>query len=336
MATIISERLFSKFEDEFRPHLEAVGLDEAIFRRADLEVPIDKYTALLERVAAKDNPAIGLQMGQGIEASDLGVLGYAVLAAADVRQFLETLSTYLYVFAQDNVIRLDVSRDTAVVSYRYTAPGVSEFQRDVEFATSAIVRTVSAAVGRPTPPRYAEFEHRRPEYSEEYKSAFGCPVRFGCGGNRLHYDRAVLDRRLISGDPRHFEALTFYLADRLKFRAQDADFMRRLRHLITASLHTGVPELSSIAEQMGMSARTLQRRMSEHEIVFSDLVDNIRKGIAFEYVRETDYRLIDIAQILGYQEPSSFTRAFKRWTDKTPRQVRQAAQQEESGNSTQA
>jgi AraC-like DNA-binding protein len=111
-------------------------------------------------------------------------------------------------------------------------------------------------------------------------------------------------------------------------RAQDADFMRRLRHLITTGLHTGVPELSSVAEQMGLSARTLQRRMNEHDIVFSDLVDNIRKGIAFEYVRETDYRLIDIAHILGYQEASSFTRAFKRWADETPRQMRRAAQQE--------
>jgi len=80
-----------------------------------------------------------------------------------------------------------------------------------------------------------------------------------------------------------------------------------------------------ISSQLGVSERTLQRRLRDKNIVFSDLVDNIRKSIALEYVRGTTYRLTDVAQMLGYTDPSSFTRAFKRWTDSSPMKIRNEA-----------
>ena len=108
MATILSEQLFARFEQEFRPHLAAVGLDATIFSNPGLEISTEKYVALIERVAEFNDPSIGLTMGKRLEATDLGILGHAILAAADVGQMLQTLSTYIYVFSQDNSIRLDV------------------------------------------------------------------------------------------------------------------------------------------------------------------------------------------------------------------------------------
>jgi len=325
MATILSEQLFARFEQEFRPHLVAVGLDATILTNPGLEISTEKYVALIERVAEFDDPSIGLTMGKRLEATDLGILGHAILAAADVGQMLQTLSTYIYVFSQDNSIRLDVSDQYAVVSYQCLASNVTQIQRDIEFAASGIAKMINVISGRRVVPKYVEFEYPKPDYSGKYFSAFRCESNFQRRGNRLHYDRRILDLPIPTSDPRLYEALEFYLKHQLRLRGQDDDLIRKLRHLVMATLHTGIPELPSISSQLGVSERTLQRRLRDKNIVFSDLVDNIRKSIALEYVRGTTYRLTDVAQMLGYTDPSSFTRAFKRWTDSSPMKIRNEA-----------
>ena len=321
MSTIFTEKLFVRFAAEFRPHLSAVGLDESIFTAPDIEIPIDVCSQLLERVA-EDDPSIAVRMGQEMEPTDLGVLGHAMLASRDVQQLLETLSCFIYVVVQDKEIRLDLSRDRAVVSYRFLAQDAGPYRRDVEYSVCAIAKCINVAVGRTIRPQRVEYEHARPDYAKAYSAAFGCPVHFERGGNRLHYDRSTMQLPVVSHDPRLYEALNFFLVDKLKSRKQDDDLLRKLRHLVTTSLHAGLPQLANLARQLGLSERTLQRRLAEQGIVFNDLVDGTRKAIALEYLRDRRYRLIDIAQIVGYSEASSFTRACRRWTDKSPRELR--------------
>jgi len=322
MSTIFSEKLFARFAAEFRPHLSAVGLDESIFSMPDIEIPIDKCSALLERVADVDDPSIALRMGQQMEPTDLGVLGHAMLASRDVQQMLETLSCFIYVVVQDKEIRLDLTRDRAVVSYRFLPQDAGPYRRDVEYSVCAIAKCIDMAVGRRIRPQQVECEHARPDYARAYTAAFDCPVHFARGGNRLHYDRSTMHLPVVSHDARLYEALHFFLEEKLKSRKQDDDLIRKLRHLVTTSLHAGLPQLADVARQLGLSERTLQRRLADQGIIFAELIDGTRKTIALEYLRDRRYRLTDIAQMVGYSEASSFTRACRRWTDMSPTQLR--------------
>jgi AraC-like DNA-binding protein len=298
-----------------------VGLDESIFTAPDIEIPIDVCSQLLERVA-EDDPSVAVRMGQAMEPTDLGVLGHAMLASRDVQQLLETLSCFIYVVVQDKEIRLDLSRDCAVVSYRFLAQDAGPYRRDVEYSVCAIAKCINVAVGRTIRPLRVEYEHPRPDYAKAYSAAFDCPVHFERGGNRLHYDRSTLKLPVASHDARLYQALLFFLEDKLKSRKQDDDLLGKLRHLVATSLHAGLPQLVDVARQLGLSERTLQRRLAEQGIVFNELVDGTRKAIALEYLRDRRYRLTDIAQIVGYSEASSFTRACRRWTDKSPTELR--------------
>lgn len=321
MSTILSERLFVRFAAELRPHLAAVGLDESIFTAPDVEIPIDVCAKLLERVA-EDDPAIAVRMGQWMEPTDLGVLGHALLASRDVRQLIETLCCFIDVVVQDKEIRLDLVRGRAVVGYQFVAQDAGPYRRDVEYSMCAIAKCINAAVGRTIRPLRVEFEHAKPRYARAYAAAFDCPVHFERGGNRLHYDRAMLDLPVASHDPRLYQALVFFFEDKLRSRKQDDDLPGRLRHIVATSLRAGLPQLVEVARQLGLGERTLQRRLAGHGIVFNELVDGTRKAIALDYLKDRRYRLIDIAQILGYSEASSFTRACRRWTDKSPTELR--------------
>ena len=324
MSTIFSERLFTKHAAELRPFLAEVGLPYAILERPDIEIPIEKYTELLEVVARNSNPHIGLDMGQTIEPADLGVYGHALAAAADVSQMFGVMSQYLYVFAQANRIRVETGRNRTMISYRYTMPQVANYQQDVEFATTAIVTMLRRLTGRQIRPICVDFEHKKPAYAKLHGQIFNCEVRFGRRGNRIHLDKSVLDLPIISADQSLFNALESNLAEHLKIRSDEDDLITKVNHLISVSLGDGGADIRWTARKLGVSQRTLQRRLADEGHVFSEMVEKIRRAIAMEYVEFSNYSLTDIALMVGYGEQSSLTRAVKRWSGRSPQQIRGA------------
>jgi len=99
-----------------------------------------------------------------------------------------------------------------------------------------------------------------------------------------------------------------------------------VRLAVAKMLSEGVPTLSTVALSLGMSARTLQRRLSDQEKSFQSLVDQARRELSQQLLRETHYSLAEIAFLTGFAEQSGFTRAFKRWAGETPRSYRLGSQ----------
>ncbi|NIB38035.1 AraC family transcriptional regulator [Pseudomaricurvus alkylphenolicus] len=324
MPTIFSEKLFQRFEDQFRPFIDKLDIPATIFSCPDVEISGAKYLELLEAVARNTNPFIGLDMGEGLAAQDMGVLGHAMASAVTIGEALAIMSRYLYVFAQSNTIRLDIAGGKAVCTYtvKILHPGLH--RQDAELAVAYITHLIRDLSKREFHPDFVEFEHSSLGDTKRYWQQFGCEVKFERRANRIQFDKKVLDYPVVSADSRLLEALTFYLDDRLKVRSDDKDLLAKTRHLIAISLSSGAPDLKKLATQMGMSSRSLQRKLGDKDIVFSELVDSIRSSIAMDYVYHTEYSLTDVALMLGYSELSTFSRAFKRWSGISPLQARES------------
>ncbi len=322
MSTIFSERLFRRFSDQFRPFLDRVGIPADVLTRHDVEVEDTKYVELLETVAREANPTIGLEMGCSVELSDLGVLGHAMAASQNVGEALQIFARYLYVFSQANKVRLDVAKRQAVCSYSVSILQPDLVRQDAEFAISFVTHGVFRLAERRVAPRLIEFSHTRLPNARSHEEIFGCKVAFGATANRIHFDRDALSAHVLSRDAGLLEALRFYLDDRLVTRSEDEDIAVKTRHLISTSLTYGIPTLDQIGERMGMSGRSLQRKLAEQGLRFSEMVEVVCKPIAEDYVNNTEYPLTDIALMVGYNDLSAFSRAFKRWTGSSPSQVR--------------
>jgi AraC-like DNA-binding protein len=326
MPTIFSERLFLNFEEQFRPFLDQLDIPETIFTRRDVEISDVKYVDLLETVARNTNPYIGLDMGERLVAQDLGVLGHAMAATATVGEALALFSHYIYVFAQSNTIRLDLGEDKVVCSYSVTILQPDLVRQDAEFALAFMTGLIRKLSRREFHPNLVEFGHSQLAGAARHQNLFGCKVMFERRTNRVHFSKKVLDFPVLSADQGLLEALQFYLDDRLKVRSEEEDLVAKTRHLISVSLSRGVPDLDRVASLLGMSKRTLQRKLGENNIIFSDLVESISKSIAMDYVQHTDYSLTDVALMLGYSELSSFSRAFKRWNGMSPQDARRSGE----------
>jgi AraC-like DNA-binding protein len=324
MSTIFSEGIFARFEEQFRPFVAKLEIPESVFTRRDVEVSSQKYAELLETVARHSNPHIGLDLGESLEPRDLGVIGHAISACATVGEALSVLSRYLYVLSQSNTIRLDIGEDTVVCTYAVTILQPDLVRQDAEMALSWITSIIRRISGRNFRPRLVEFCHNRPKSSKRHHSLFECDVLFERRNNRIHFSRNVLDYPVLTTDKGLFEALVFYLDSQLCLRSEEDDLLAKVHHLISVSLSEGLPDLNQVASQLGMSGRTLQRKLRDEGLAFADLVDEMRYAIAQDYVSHSEFSLTDISMMLGYGELSSFSRAFKRWAGKSPESIRKS------------
>lgn len=323
MATIYSEHMFSNFEPELGPCADKLGLPRALFRRPDVEYSVDSYFDLLDCGARTGHPDIGFRVGRAMKLGDIGALGHAVQAAPTVGEGLNILSRYLFVLAHGNVVRVHSGQSAAIVSYGHTRLYPGLHQQDVELAMALVANLVRQLGRRDIDPLRVEFAHSSPDHVDELEHFFGCKPVFNCRANRLHYPKSCLALPNPGSDPSLLEALNFFLSERIKVREVEEGLLDKVKHFIAMSLSEGTPDIAAVAKILGMSSRTLQRRLADEDVVFTELVDCIRHKIALDYVSYGDYSLTEVALMLGYSELSAFSRAFRRWEGRSPQQLRE-------------
>lgn len=326
--TVYAEALLQHYGDLFRPCLAAVGLSEEVLARPDAKIPLRQYNELLEVAAERNDPFLGLRLGLGLlgeplKASLMGGVGHLVRSAADVRTMLECTNRYLVVHAQANELTWRLQGGCLEITYRLTDPSVLHRRQDAEFAIGTLYARLREYTGEKYVPLRVEFEHPQPADISLHAEVFQCPLKFGQPANVIVWPGEMLDEPLVTADLRLFQALLPGLEEERRRRLADTDLTTRIGLVIEANLASGRIGLEQVATELCMSKRTLQRRLQELDLEFAELVEEIRQALAIELVRQSQRSLTEIAQQLGYNEASSFTRAFRRWTGLSPREFRQ-------------
>jgi AraC-like DNA-binding protein len=193
----------------------------------------------------------------------------------------------------------------------------------VEFSAVNLVRALREMAGESFALLGVSFVHQRSDCVPAFDAFFGCPVRFGAEENAIVLGQGDLARPIRSADDRLLAVLRRYCEEVLSRHAERAPaLVERVERMIAERLPQGEAGLSTIASKLGVSTRSLTRRLAEHETSFKKLVENIRRDLALRYLEDSGLGLTEIAFLLGYAEVSSFNHAFRRWTGKTPSSVR--------------
>ncbi len=189
----------------------------------------------------------------------------------------------------------------------------------------ALLMLARIATQQPVMPLEVRFRHPTPRRPEQYRAAFGCPVTFDAERDRMTL-RAVdlqlphpeASRTLLSITERHAEQLLSRLPT-------GDDFMLRLRHELRCALPEGGLTLAELARELGLGSRTLQRRLAAEGTSLRHVLDDERRGLALHYIHDARVSLVDIAFLLGFADQSAFSRAFSRWTSRSPSDYRRSA-----------
>lgn len=302
-----------------RQVLAAAGLAEADLADPDRLLGLEPVLRLMQAAAeAVGDACLGLHLAESWDLGGLGVLSYAVLNAPTVGTGLRNLDRYGRSHVQGGHIALHLSAGEARLHYDLEVSDRELARQHVESAAVVGLRIVQRLAGADWRPRRVVFGHRRPPDVSEHARIFGCPVRFAgdehlviaFGAAELERSVAGADRRLLPIVEQHLEKL---LSADVK-----AALVQDVRGVLAQVLCDGHPTIRVVAKRLGMSVRTLQRRLDEHGVAFRDLVQQVRRELAQRYLAERGANLTEVAFLLGYSELSTFDRAFRRWTGSTP------------------
>lgn len=305
--------------------LSSVGLAAAPPSADDDKlVPSEEYYGILERCGA-DDPALPLRYGAVIRPEDFGAFGLAIKTARDVRDALQRLARYILVVSDtlEYELREDASDRVFVLSGRPSADrrGV---QLANECALAAILSLLRQVSDGPVVPGAVSLRHPPPNDLAAHERYFGCPVRFDAPVDGLHFDEAALSTVTRLGD----EGLSAYLLaqlDAIHSQRVEGAVVQQVRRAITDQLCSGMPSRDAIARTLGMSARTLHRRLAEHDRSFQEVANEVRREVAESLLARSSTTLAEVAYLTGFSDQSAFQRAFKSWTGQTPNGFRQAA-----------
>lgn len=171
-------------------------------------------------------------------------------------------------------------------------------------------------------PERVEFPYPEPDDLREYQRIFRCPLRFERPVAALVLPRVLWESPLPTSDPRLLEVLEERATTLLALHPPPQDTEARVRACIGAKLRYGESTVERVAAELGFSPRNLQRRLKSVGRSYSQILDELRAQTAEYFLRDPQVRIGEVASMVGFEEVSSFTRAFKRWTGSTPRQYR--------------
>ena len=297
--------------------LRPYGIDIATLEDPDAMVPYAAFLAVLDGAARQSGlPHFGLMLAERQQLPMLGPLGFTMRQAPDLRTAIEELIAFLHLHVQGAGSRLIVSGDTAMWSYAvYVSdlPGISE-QEDLAVAIG--IDIMRELIGRDWNPDYVTLVRKTPFNAAPWRRAFRCPVHFEAEHNQSVFDASLLDRALTGGDSRLHAILNTHL--RNLNTSGGADFGSEVQQIILQAMKNGNCSLPRVASYLGMTPRTLQRRLSAEDTGFQAELEAVRTRVAHRYLEESAMPLTSLADMLGYSDLAAFSRAFKKVNGVSP------------------
>jgi AraC-like DNA-binding protein len=275
-------------------------------------------TAIAHAAGDLGDPSFGLHIGANFHLEGLGLVTYAVLNASTVEIGLQNLVRYLDSLVPG--IRLELATKRGETMLR-VAVGLrrATARHAQEAGTLTLVRLLRRLLGDDRwAPRAVVLAHERPADIDEHVRLFGVAPTFGGRYNELRFDSALLRREVPDADRSLVPIVEQRLHEVLRVDVHEEPWLRDLRFQIASRLCDGHPSLAQLAPDLGLSARTLQRRLGNRGLVWRDIVQETRLRLATRYLEDSDTDLTEVAFLLGYAEQSAFAHAFRRWTRTSP------------------
>lgn len=303
--------------------LQSAGLDAATVQDPDARIPRAQVSALWEKAyALSGDPNLALHAVEVLPFGAYRVFDFLAANAPTVGAALAKVADYFPLINDAARLPYTVGDDVVTLAVEIPSSPVSLTRPYAEYTLAAVYLCTRRATRQPFRLQRVEFTHSQPEDVSEHERIFGCPVRFGAEACQLLVARQVWDTPCDGSDLTLFSVLEDHARMLLDRLPEAGDLVGRVRSAIEVELRGGNPKLESIARQLAMSPRTLQRRLKGEGIVFNDLLDEIRFRAAKAYLAQRDVAGAEIAYLLGFGDQSAFTNAFKRWSGQTPSEYR--------------
>lgn len=267
-------------------------------------------------------PGFAIRVAEKMDLDDYDLLGLAWKTSCSPKDMFVRCERFFNLMGDTQRYKLIVEGETgSIFMYRNAQRRGMEISNEGSLVATQTVLT--KIVGKDIQPVLVTYAHPAPSDASSYMEFFDCEVLFGQQSNKIVYRSEDLDTLSLKAD----RSLNKFLMDRLKEKAEDNEvnsdkFLKDTGSLIKDALPGGIPKAYDIGKQLGMSARTLNRRLSIKNTSFRELLQNTQLKLSTHLLTSTHETISEIAFQTGFSEQSAFNRAFKRWTGQAPLEYR--------------
>lgn len=301
------------------------GLDQAGLREPEARLSLARFYDLLERAAElTGEDLLGMHYSLGLDPASFDILGFLAMTSPNLGTAFERMYRYQALMAEGETGSITRTGGRATITVVNWGPPRLAHRLWTEAAMVDMVVNGRHLIGQAFEVIEVRFRHSAWEgdSAARLEALLAAPLRFEAEDNALVVPEATLALPMPSADPAMFEFFDREAARRVAEHPQArGDVLEDARQVIEAALPEGVPELASVAERLGCSTRTLQRRLAEHGTSLRALIDDVRHELALRHLA-AELSIAEVSWLLGFSQPSAFHRAFRRWTDRTPAQWR--------------
>ncbi|ARN19661.1 AraC family transcriptional regulator [Piscinibacter gummiphilus] len=321
------QALFAEMADhgiEATALLQGTGLTPAQLDDVQARIsPAQKVAIFRNTLRLSSATDVGLRAGSRQRLSDFGVLGYALVSSTNFGEAVDFGIRHIRLAGPVLEKRFRIDNGMAIFEGHDVMALGDVLPLATEFWFASILKLTSCVLEAPLPSRLLLLPYRRPAYAAAYERLFGCPVRFEQPVMEWHFDADVLQRPCPNANP-ITAGLCASFCERLLERLPEESELAR--HIRTACLNSRgtFPGAEEMAERLGLSVRTLHRRLADEGQGYQALVDEVRCSLAIEYLRDTAMPVEQIANRVGFSDASNFRKAFRKWTGQAPTAFREA------------
>jgi AraC-like DNA-binding protein len=296
--------------------MRAACLTEQDLADPDSRIPVVAMHRLWRELLAQDNdPLIGLKIGTAVTIRRTGLVGYMMRYSETLLDAFLHLSRYSRLISDASQFELVEHREYISLIIR-TRPYMIALRQPIVSTFSTLVTIGRRIVRKDFVPLSVHLPTPAPEDPDPYRDLFGNNMYFKCPVAEIHFSPEQMRLPSRSADSDLGGYLDEFAEEKLRgLSERGTEFIDRVRRGIWANLQNGRPSLYRTATGIGMSPRTMQRRLAEHGTSFSNVLDELRKEISNELRKNRGFAASDVAFLLGYSEPSAYARAVRRWCD---------------------
>ena len=315
--------LAERYQLDVADLLAEAGLPDDLLGRVDGMLPlVDVMRLFLVLLNRCGDSGMGFEVGRLVRARSYQVLGYVILASADIGEAIEKLIRFEKL--SGNLGRTEAVTENGVLRLIWHCPLAGEPGRYLtEAAITGWITFAKQLINVPAAPLRVCFRHPQPADAGRYAEYFACPVEFSAPFDGLEVPLSCLALPLRDADPGLSAMMEREASQLMADYDIGTNLIAAVRREIYRLLAEGEPNLEQVASRLQMAERTLQGRLRKQGQGFQEVLDGLRRTLAELYLRDQKLSLTDIGLLLGFAEQSSFTRAFRRWFAESPAQYRQ-------------
>ncbi|MBV1920986.1 MAG: AraC family transcriptional regulator [Pseudomonadales bacterium] len=302
--------------------LHKAGIDPELLTQPNKRVPGYQLEALLAEVIPQSGDrCFGVHTSQFVQPASYSVLGYIAMNCGTVGEALSMVPVYEKIVGDMGVTTIHVEGDLTHVRWHCNFDNALVRRHVIENVLGSWTRYTRWISGEDRSPVGVCFEHEAPSnisLVKEYDEVFQAPIKFNQPYSAIIIDREMLNHPLMQADPQLLDTLQEHATLILREVDKDQPLSYQVKNLLRLMMRQELPRKEVIAEKLGMTSRTLQRKLNDEGKGYQELLNELRLELAQHYLVNTPLSIDEIGLRIGFVEARSFHRSFKQWTGTTP------------------